>query len=145
MHPCKMRGCGGIFGRRHVEGKGKQAHEGWQPGQPQLATFGASSLAKGLFARTGFAGALGRYRNHRRDFDWAGGFDPVIRRPALFIGGSSDPALVLGTADPVPLMREVVPDLEAHMLAGCGHWTQAERAAEVEALLIPWLRRTVPA
>ncbi|HMO75721.1 MAG TPA: alpha/beta fold hydrolase [Sphingopyxis sp.] len=101
--------------------------------------------AAATFARTGFAGALNRYRNHGRDFEWAGGFDPVIRRPALFVGGSSDPALVLGTADPIPLMREVVPDLEAHMLAGCGHWTQAERAAEVEALLIPWLRRTIPA
>lgn len=101
--------------------------------------------AAATFARTGFAGALNRYRNHRRDFDWAGAFDPVIRRPALFIGGSSDPALILGTADPVPLMRAVVPDLEAHMLAGCGHWTQAERATEVEALLIRWLRRTVPA
>jgi pimeloyl-ACP methyl ester carboxylesterase len=100
--------------------------------------------AAATFARTGFAGALNRYRNHGRDFDWAGGFDPVIRRPALFVGGTSDPALVLGTADPVPLMRTVVPDLEAHMLEGCGHWTQAERAAEVEALLIPWLQRTVP-
>lgn len=101
--------------------------------------------AAATFARTGFAGALNRYRNHGRDFDWAGRFDPVIRRPALFVGGSSDPALVLGIADPVPLMRTVVPDLEAHMLERCGHWTQAERAAEVEALLIPWLQRTVPA
>lgn len=101
--------------------------------------------AAATFARTGFAGALNRYRNHGRDFDWAGRFDPVIRRPALFIGGTSDPALVLGTADPIPLMREVVPDLEAHMLDGCGHWTQAERAAEVEALLIRWLGRTIAA
>ena len=101
--------------------------------------------AAATFTRTGFAGALNRYRNHGRDFEWAGQFDPVIRRPALFIGGSSDPALVLGTADPIPLMRAVVPDLEAHMLEGCGHWTQAERAADVEALLIPWLRRTIPA
>ncbi|MGB3847423.1 MAG: alpha/beta fold hydrolase [Sphingopyxis sp.] len=101
--------------------------------------------AAATFARTGFAGALNRYRNHARDFDWAVAFDPVIRHPALFIGGTSDPALILGTADPIPLMRAVVPDLEAHMLEGCGHWTQAERATEVEALLIPWLRRTVAA
>lgn len=106
---------------------------------------GYFDFAAATFARTGFAGALNRYRNHGRDFDWAGGFDPVIRRPALFIGGTSDPALVLGTADPIPLMREVVPDLEPHMLDGCGHWTQAERAAEVETLLIPWLRRTIVA
>ena len=41
-------------------------------------------------------------------------------------------------------MRAHVPDLDAHMLAGCGHWTQAERAEEVEAILLPWLRRRVP-
>jgi len=41
-------------------------------------------------------------------------------------------------------MRAHVPDLDAHMLEGCGHWTQAERAEEVEAILLPWLRRRVP-
>lgn len=102
------------------------------------------AAAAATFARTGFACALNRYRNHRRDHDWAGGFDPVIRLPALFIGGTRDPALLLGTADPVPLMRTHVPDLEAHMLEGCGHWTQAERTAEVEAILLSWLRRRVP-
>ena len=41
-------------------------------------------------------------------------------------------------------MRAHVPDLDAHMLEGCGHWTQAECAEEVEAILLPWLRRRVP-
>lgn len=96
------------------------------------------------FARTGFRGPLNRYRNHQRDFVWAGQFDPVIRMPALFIGGASDPALVLGSVDPLPIMQAHVPQVESHMLHGCGHWIQAERAAEVEALLLPWLVRTVP-
>ena len=104
---------------------------------------GYFDTAVAAFTRTGFAGALNRYRNHARDYAWAEQFDHVIRQPALFIGGARDPALVLGSDDPFPAMRENVPDLEAHMLDGCGHWIQAERAADVEALLIPWLKRTV--
>ena len=43
--------------------------------------------------------------------------------------------------DPAALMREHVTDLRgAHVLAGCGHWTQQERPDEVNAILIPWLK-----
>ncbi|NDC59347.1 MAG: alpha/beta hydrolase, partial [Alphaproteobacteria bacterium] len=28
----------------------------------------------------------------------------------------------------------------AHLLDGCGHWTQQERPAEVTRLLLDWLR-----
>jgi pimeloyl-ACP methyl ester carboxylesterase len=31
--------------------------------------------------------------------------------------------------------------VEGHVLEGCGHWTQQERPAEVNALLIDWLKR----
>jgi pimeloyl-ACP methyl ester carboxylesterase len=35
----------------------------------------------------------------------------------------------------------VVTDLRGyHLLEGCGHWTQQERPAEVNALLLAWLR-----
>lgn len=105
---------------------------------------GYFETAVAQFGQTGFRGPLNRYRNHQADFVWAGQFDPVIRMPALFVGGASDPALVLGSADPLPIMRIHVPAVEAHMLDGCGHWIQAERAAEVEALLLDWLARTVP-
>lgn len=104
---------------------------------------GYFETAVAQFGRTGFRGALNRYRNHQIDFAWAGQFDPVIRMPALFIGGASDPALVLGSADPLPIMRDNVLGVETHMLEGCGHWIQAERASEVEALVLPWLKRTV--
>lgn len=93
------------------------------------------------FSRTGFFGPVSRYRNSAADFRWASAFHPVIRRPALFIGGSKDPAFVLGAKEPIARMQALVPALEHHVLDGCGHWTQAERAAEVEALLLPWLGR----
>ena len=44
-------------------------------------------------------------------------------------------------ARPIELMRAQVPNLQvAEVLDGCGHWTQQERPAEVNALLIPWLK-----
>jgi pimeloyl-ACP methyl ester carboxylesterase len=48
---------------------------------------------------------------------------------------------MLGGPGPDPIMRGQVPNLQvAEVLPGCGHWTQQERPAEVNALLVPWLR-----
>ena len=48
---------------------------------------------------------------------------------------------MMGRGDPIELMRAQVPNLQvAEVLDGCGHWTQQERPAEVNALLIPWLK-----
>lgn len=97
----------------------------------------------GEFARSGFFGPLSRYRNHTRDFHYLQAFrERTLEQPALFIGGDRDPALnLLGAAiDPIAVMRRCTPNLEAaHLLQGCGHWTQQERPAEVNALLVPWL------
>ena len=47
---------------------------------------------------------------------------------------------MMGGPDPIPIMRTRVPNLQvAEVLPGCGHWTQQERPAEVNALLLPWL------
>lgn len=95
------------------------------------------------FVGSGFFGPLSRYRNHARDHGWLQQFRTRrIEQPALFIAGDRDPAFnMLGGVDPVPLMRQHVPNLQgAHVLAGCGHWTQQERPQEVNALLIPWLQ-----
>lgn len=95
------------------------------------------------FKASGFFGPLSRYRNHTRDWEY---LQPVkdrkIEQPACFIAGDKDPAFsMFGMAsDPVGKMREAVPNLEsATVLPGCGHWTQQERPAEVNAALIPWL------
>ena len=70
------------------------------------------------------------------------GKDRKIEQPALFISGTRDLAFnMLGGPDPIELMRVQVPHLQvAEVLEGCGHWTQQERPAEVNALLIPWLK-----
>ena len=98
----------------------------------------------GEFETSGFFGPISRYRNHERDFEYLRGFaDRKIEQPALFISGTRDLAFNMfrGASDPIDLMRNHVTDLRvADVLEGCGHWTQQERPAEVNARLIPWLK-----
>jgi len=96
------------------------------------------------FKQSGFAGPLNRYRNHEADFEWLRAWQGKrIEQPSLFIGGTRDPATTLFGAveDPVAMMRLFAPKVEGHVLKGVGHWTQQERPAEVNTLLIDWLKR----
>jgi pimeloyl-ACP methyl ester carboxylesterase len=96
------------------------------------------------FEKSGFFGPLSRYRNHTRDFQYLQQFkDRSIAQPAFFMAGDRDGAFngFGAMQDPIAVMRGFVPNLEsAHVLAGCGHWTQQERPAEVNAALVPWLK-----
>ena len=57
---------------------------------------------------------------------------------ALFYG---DAVLTPAAAEP---MRNFIGDLETHMVEGSGHWTQQEKPAEVNALILDWLDRRFP-
>jgi pimeloyl-ACP methyl ester carboxylesterase len=91
-----------------------------------------------VFERTGFRGALNRYRNLDRDWEELPRVGATgVRQPALFVGGERDTAVRFGSLDP---MRAAVPHLrKAVLLPGCGHWTQQERPAEVNAELLGFL------
>jgi pimeloyl-ACP methyl ester carboxylesterase len=97
----------------------------------------------GEFEGSGFFGPLSRYRNHTRDWQFLQPYkDRKIEPPSFFIAGDRDGAFTaFGMAqDPIATLRQHAPNLEgAHVLKGCGHWTQQERPQEVNALLIPWL------
>jgi pimeloyl-ACP methyl ester carboxylesterase len=93
----------------------------------------------GEFRRTGFRGALNWYRNLDRNWretpELAGA---RVEQPALFVAGERDGVLAM---IPPGAMRDLVPNLrQLLLLPGCGHWTQQERPAEVNAALIEFLK-----
>jgi len=98
------------------------------------------------FVRTGFRGALSRLRSIDRDWrDWeelARVGEPSVEQPVLFMGGERDSAVRFGNLEgmkaTLPKLRKVV------LLPNCGHWVQQERAAEVNAELIDFLREVFP-
>ena len=95
------------------------------------------------FARTGFRGALAWYRNIDRNWELTAPFAGLrVSVPALFVAGDRD--IVVQPADARRLianLKTFVPKLrDTIMLPGCGHWTQQERADEVNAALIGFLR-----
>jgi epoxide hydrolase A/B len=92
------------------------------------------------YARTGFRGPLGVYRNQDRDWHEHPEIGTAgVRQPALFIGGRRDPAVLFGKLEPmeaaVPNLRRIV------LLPNSGHWTQQERPGDVNDELLDFLRR----
>ncbi len=94
----------------------------------------------GEFERTGFTGGLNRYRNVDRDWEDLAAFrGRPIEVPALFIGGERDGPTIWG-APAIARFPETLPNLHRSIiLPGCGHWTQQERPAEVNAALLDFL------
>lgn len=98
----------------------------------------------GEFSRTGFRGPLGYYRNLDRNWEIQAALSGAeITVPALYIAGDRDFMVSAPGMDQlIANLKHFVPGLrKVHMLPGCGHWTQQERAAEVNAALIEFLRR----
>jgi len=95
------------------------------------------------FSRTGFRGGLNWYRNLRRNWEldapWRG---QPIRQPSLFIAGSRDGVLRFPwTQAQLDNYPKTLPGLRgSHILEGPGHWVQQERPAEVNKLLIEFLK-----
>ena len=95
------------------------------------------------FARTGFRGGLNWYRNIDRNWELLGAFTGArVAVPALFIAGDRDLVVSFrGISELIANLQTFVPDLRRTvMLKGCGHWTQQERAAEVNAAILEFLQ-----
>ena len=96
----------------------------------------------GEFARTGFRGGLNWYRNIDRNWElssaWAGA---KVTVPALYVAGDRDlvqsfrgfDQLIAGLKGFVPNLRQTM------ILPGCGHWTQQERAGDVNAAILDFI------
>jgi pimeloyl-ACP methyl ester carboxylesterase len=94
------------------------------------------------FSRSGFRGGLNWYRNIDRNWEltapWAGA---LIRQPALFIAGSADPVIALGSgASALQALETTVPGLRRKLLIdGAGHFIQQERPRLVNDVILEFL------
>jgi pimeloyl-ACP methyl ester carboxylesterase len=111
----------------------------------------------GELKRAGFRGGLNWYRNIERNWELTPFLDGAkLRQPALFVAGSEDcvrkmlsgrvqmalPAERAADSWSLSAMAGAfTPNLKKQMIIpGVGHWTQQERPAEVNQLLIEFLR-----
>ena len=97
----------------------------------------------GEFRRTGFRGALNWYRNIDRNWELLAPFAGAsVTVPALYVAGDRDMVVAFPGMDQLLAnLNRLMPGLrKTVMLPGCGHWTQQERPAEVNAALIEFLR-----
>jgi len=95
------------------------------------------------FTRTGFRGGLNWYRNIDRNWELLA---PVagarVTTPALYIAGDRDLVVAFRGMDQIIAnLSKFVPQLRRTLLLpGCGHWTQQERAPEVNQAMIDFIR-----
>ncbi|WP_225772987.1 alpha/beta fold hydrolase [Inquilinus sp. Marseille-Q2685] len=111
------------------------------PGKPILTPEELDVYVRS-FERTGFTPGINWYRNLSRNWQAGLAVDQTVRVPSLMISAEDDVVLTPAMADG---MEACVPDLEKHVIAGCGHWTPQERPAELNALAVSWLNRRFPA
>jgi pimeloyl-ACP methyl ester carboxylesterase len=93
------------------------------------------------FERTGFTGAINWYRNFTRNWARAAGITDRVTVPSLMVMAEKDAVLPPSAADG---MEVYVSDLEKTLIAGSGHWTQQEKPAEVNRVILDWLDRRFP-
>jgi pimeloyl-ACP methyl ester carboxylesterase len=93
------------------------------------------------FTRSGFRGPLAWYRNVDRSWELLAPFAGArVTVPALYMAGDRD-FVASAFSQFIAKQSASVPELRpAIMLPGCGHWTQQERAPQVSAAMIDFVR-----
>ena len=93
------------------------------------------------FTRSGLRGPLAWWRNIDRGWELLAPFAGAkVTIPALYVAGDRD-FVVAAFSSAIPQQSALVPKLRPPiMLKGCGHWTEQERAPEVSAAMIDFLR-----
>ena len=95
----------------------------------------------GEFQRTGFRGGLNWYRNIDRNWELTPFLEGAkIRQPALFAAGELDPVITMYRKAYDHLEKNVINLHQNILIPGVGHWVNQERAAEVNQLIIQFLK-----
>jgi pimeloyl-ACP methyl ester carboxylesterase len=111
------------------------------PSLPAWVTESDIDVYVAEFTRSGFHGPLAWWRNIDRGWELMAPFaGAAVTVPALYMAGDRDVIVAVFSQD-IAKQSALVPKLRpAIMLPGCGHWTQQERAPEVGAAMIDFLR-----
>jgi pimeloyl-ACP methyl ester carboxylesterase len=112
-----------------------------QPSGQPLLSEGDLEVYANAFAAGGFTGPINWYRNWSGNWKSTKGVDQTVRVPALFIGADSD---IVISRKQIDAMKPHVEDLEIRMIEDCGHWTQQEKPAELNRIVLEWLGRRYP-
>jgi len=110
---------------------------------PKWITEADIDFYAGEFARTGFRGGLNWYRNIDRNWELLASYaGATVNVPALYVAGDRDLVLAFRGMDQlIANLTKFVPQLRKTLiLPGCGHWTQQERAPEVNAAILEFLK-----
>jgi pimeloyl-ACP methyl ester carboxylesterase len=90
------------------------------------------------FTRTGYTGGVNWYRNFTRNWQIMENVTQKVTCPSLMVMAENDIVLRPSLAEG---MDAYVPDLEKHLIKDCGHWTQSEKPAELNRVMVDWLKR----
>ena len=114
------------------------------PSLPHWLTEADVDFYASEFTRTGFRDGLNWYRNVDRNWELLAPVSGArVTVPALYIAGECDLVLAFRGMDQIIAnLPKVVPELRGTLLLpGCGHWTQQERAQEVNQAVLNFARR----
>jgi pimeloyl-ACP methyl ester carboxylesterase len=130
---------GGWFAAGMLPRKGGSLTD--PPSLPAWVTESDIDVYVAEFTRSGFHGPLAWWRNIDRGWELMAPFaGAAVTVPALYMAGDRDVIVAVFSQD-IAKQSALVPKLRpAIMLPGCGHWTQQERAPEVGAAMIDFLR-----
>ncbi|MEQ8748900.1 MAG: alpha/beta hydrolase, partial [Amphiplicatus sp.] len=118
--------------------KGRFEHGGEPPDDQLILSHEDLAVYVQAYKRSGYHGGINLYRNIDRNWEMMEGRDQIVRAPSLWVGADLDMFLPVEAADD---LEALVPDIEKHILSGCGHWAMWEKPAELNALLVDWLHR----
>jgi pimeloyl-ACP methyl ester carboxylesterase len=121
-----------------------QSLQAWDPRLDLRETFLTDDETAAFvetFERTGFTGGINWYRNFTRNWERSATIVDDVSVPSLMVMAEKDAVLPPSAADG---METWVPDLDRVLIAGSGHWTQQEKPAEVNKVLLEWMDRRFP-
>ncbi|KAM4711291.1 bifunctional epoxide hydrolase 2 [Anableps anableps] len=92
------------------------------------------------FKDSGFRGPLNWYRNNQANWKWmCSQPNGKVLMPALMVTAGKDPVLLPALSHG---MEDLIPNLSRGHIEDCGHWTQMDKPAETNNILISWLKQT---